>query len=230
MQTDPQAFVWLAILSILLWTLCEIYNMSLAAWYHAGLPQGPVRYLWMGWSFACIWPAIYETADLLMASSVSSRNWQLNPDRARFSGWEAVRILAGIVCLLIPVVVPRLDLGEHLFVLVGVGFLLLLDPLNRYSGRPSVWQDFLRGRHARNIALMLSCVLCGLFAEALNHFLEVRWFVIADLGTNLRFFELPLPAYAVLHLFGLQAFVLHVFAAGSLELPIVELPSPNREP
>ncbi len=27
-----------------------------------------------------------------------------------------------------------------------------------------------------------------------------------------------------------QAFVLHVFAAGSLELPIVELPSPNREP
>ena len=68
-RSEPQALVWMAILSIFTWLLFELYNLQLQNWTYVGLPRNDyLRYLGYGWSFATIMPAILETAEFLMAA------------------------------------------------------------------------------------------------------------------------------------------------------------------
>jgi hypothetical protein len=63
-----RGFITLAACSIPLWLIFEAYNLRLRNWTYVGLPQNIfLRWLGYGWSFATIWPAIFETADLLSA-------------------------------------------------------------------------------------------------------------------------------------------------------------------
>ncbi len=229
LRSRPEAFVWLAALSIFLWMPFEWFNLRLAGWYHAGLPAGPFRYLLLGWSFTCIWPALFETADLILAVAARHARCRKRVRSARLPVriWPAV--LAGAVCLLAAPLVPRLDFGEHLLALTAVGFLLLLDPLNLRLGRSSLWRNWIAGHPSRIAALMLSGAFCGLQADLLNYGADAKWYFISRFGGDLRVFELPLAAYLVLPLFGLQAFAMYVFAASGLGLPLIELPSPSSE-
>ena len=63
-----RGFITLAACSVPLWLIFEAYNLRLRNWTYVGLPQNIfLRWLGYGWSFATIWPAIFETADLLSA-------------------------------------------------------------------------------------------------------------------------------------------------------------------
>ncbi len=224
LRTQPEAFLWLAVLSLFLWLPFEWYNLRLAAWYRAGLPSGLSRYLLLGWSYACIWPALFETADLLLAVGFRFAKRPLSSEMPRL-GRVVTVVAAGTLCLALPVLVPRLDTGEHLFALVGAGFLLLLDPLNLVLGRSSLWLDWLAGNRRRCAALALSGAYCGLMAECLNYWADAKWYGIAALGADLKVFELPVVAYVVFPIFGLQSFAMHAFFAGLLNLPPVNLGS-----
>ena len=222
LRTRPEAFLWLAVLSLILWLPFEWYNLRLAAWYWAGMPDGLLRYLLLGWVYACIWPAIFETADLLLATVFRLEPRPLAAESPRFGRVAAV-VAGGALCLAFPVLLPRLDLGEHLFVLPSAGFLLLLDPLNLSQGRPSLWLDWRAGNRARIAALAVSGAFCGLMAECLNYWADAKWHGIASLGAGFGVFELPLLSYPAFPLFGLQSFAMHTFAAGLLNLPRVSL-------
>ena len=222
LRTRPEAFLWLAVLSLFLWLPFEWYNLRLAAWYWAGMPTGPLRYLLLGWAYACIWPAIFETADLLLATLFRLEPRQLTSESPRLGRLAAV-VAVGALCLAFPVLLPRLDLGEHLFGLPSVGFLLLLDPLNLSHGRPSLWLDWRAGSRARTAALAVSGAYCGLMAECLNYWADAKWHGIASLGADFGVFELSALSYLAFPLFGLQSFAMHTFAAGVLNLPRVSL-------
>lgn len=224
LRSRPESFLWLAVLSIFLWLPFEWCNLRLAAWYRAGYPPGLERHILLGWSYACIWPALLETADLVLAGS----RWPASSRPQRAAPGRSVRLSATLVgagCLILPHIVPRLDAGEHLVALTAVCFLLLLDPLNLAAGRPSLWADWVSGSRARCAALALSGALCGILADCLNHWSEAKWHSISTLGAEWKLFVLPLPAYLLLPAFGLQAFAMHAFAAGVLKLPSVELPT-----
>jgi hypothetical protein len=61
-------FLLLAFWSIPLWLIFEAYNLRLRNWTYVGLPASRfLSGLGYVWSFATIWPAIFETADLLSA-------------------------------------------------------------------------------------------------------------------------------------------------------------------
>lgn len=224
LRSHPERLAWLAVLSVFLWMPFEWYNLRLAGWYRSGLPLGPVRYLLLGWSFACVWPALFLTADLLLAVIRPRLALGRRPDPgpAR-NAWPLVG--TGAACLVIPVLVPRLDLGEHMLGLAGVGFLLLLDPWNAARGQPALWKDWAEGGRARPVALAASGLLCGLFADGLNWLAGPGWHCIWGLGPPWRAFELPIAAYAVFPFFGAQAFAMHVFAADLLGLPAARVPS-----
>lgn len=224
LRTRPETFAWLAILSVFLWMPFEWYNLQLAGWYRAGLPSGPIRFVLLGWSFACIWPALFETADLLLAVSRSGSG-EDPPGSTASIRKAAALIAAGAAFLVVPLLVPRLDLGEHLLALAGAGFLLVLDPWNAVQGRPSLWQDWVDGRRSRLAALAVSGLVCGLFADGLNWLAGLGWHCIWSLGPPLKVFELPLSAYGVLPFFGAQAFAMHVFSTGILGLPSSPVPS-----
>ena len=224
LRTRPEAFLWLAVLSPFLWLPHEWYNLRLATWYWAGLPTGPSRYLLLGWIYACIWPAIFETADLLLATLFRLKPRPLPSESPRGGRVEAV-VAAGTLCLALPALLPRLDLGEHLFALPSAGFLLLLDRLNLSQGRPSLWLEWRAGDRARCAALAVSGAFCGLMAECLNYWADAKWHGIASLGADLRVFELSVLSYLVFPMFGLQSFAMHTAAAGVLNLPRVDLGS-----
>ena len=68
-RTEPEALVWMAVLSIFLWLIFEWYNLRLLNWTYGGLPGNVyLRYLGYGWSFATIIPAMLETAEFLLAT------------------------------------------------------------------------------------------------------------------------------------------------------------------
>ena len=224
LRCRADSFAWLAVLSVFLWLPFEWYNLRLAGWYRAGLPVGLLRYVLLGWSFACIWPALFVTADFLLAATGAGA------DRARSPGTLPIRTAwlsaaAGAACLATPLLVPRLDLGEHLLGLASVGFLLLVEPWNAAGGRPSLWQDWRQGLRARPRALAASGLVCGLLADGLNAMAGNGWHCIWSWGATWKLFELPLAAYALLPLFGAQAFSMHVFATGLLGLPTAPVPS-----
>jgi len=69
LRAKPEAFVWMAVLSIFLWLIFEVYNTRLLNWTYVGLPGNVyLRYLGYGWSFVTIIPAMLETAEFLLAT------------------------------------------------------------------------------------------------------------------------------------------------------------------
>lgn len=226
MRSRPEAFLWLVILSVFLWLPFEWYNVRLAGWYRSGFPPNLSRYLLLGWSFACIWPALFETADLLIAlwfdrSHSNKLHRRPSPAVARCIS------AAGATLLLAPLAVPRLDLGEYMLPLASVGFLLLLEPWNCLGGRPSLWLDARSRSYSRLITLAGAGLLCGLWLDALNHFSHAKWhslWSLASAGTPLG---LPWAAYVVLPLFSWQAFSMYQFAVAIVGLPPCELGTPG---
>ena len=72
MANSLRSFLGLACCSVPLWLVFEAYNLRLRNWTYVGLPQNPLLCgLGYTWSFATIWPAIFETGDLVSALGLS---------------------------------------------------------------------------------------------------------------------------------------------------------------
>jgi hypothetical protein len=69
LRNNPAEALFIAMLSVPLWILFEQYNKHfLHNWYYLGLPRDPVvRDVGYAWAFATIWPAIFETGELIGA-------------------------------------------------------------------------------------------------------------------------------------------------------------------
>ncbi|PYV50994.1 MAG: hypothetical protein DMG98_26845, partial [Acidobacteria bacterium] len=66
LHDEPRKFASAAVLSIPLWLIFEAYNLRLQNWSYSGVPVAwPLALLGYGWSFATIFPGIFETADLV---------------------------------------------------------------------------------------------------------------------------------------------------------------------
>ncbi len=68
-SNDRAEMVFLALVSVPLWTIFEQYNKhALFNWHYVGLPETLlVRYFGYLWAFATIWPAVLITAEAVGA-------------------------------------------------------------------------------------------------------------------------------------------------------------------
>jgi len=73
---------------------------------------------------------------------------------------RASTVVFGAICLLLPLVVAQ-DIARRLFVLVWVGFIFFLDPINDHLGLPSLLRDFRQGYRSRFYSLLSSGFVCG---------------------------------------------------------------------
>ena len=243
MRSEPQAFAWMAILSIFTWLLFELYNLRLRNWTYVGLPLNEyLRYLGYGWSFATITPAILETAEFLIAAVFRSAvppthearaDGELglevvasdNPRKTAHWGW----VVLGTAMVTAPLVVP-LQWGVYLFGSVWLGLIFLVDPLNDRAHRPSVWNDLRSGSRDRLYALLAAGGLCGVFGEFWNYWATAKWLYIFPILENWRLFEMPLPGFLGFPPFAVELFALYVLAASALQLPFYEIGlSPDRD-
>ena len=140
LTTNRREFWFLAALSVPLWVVFEGYNLLIRNWHYINLPEHPVaRYFGYAWSFATIWPAIFETAELVAlfrGQTPALEHAQGNQRRVNPAVATAL-VALGLAMLTWPLIWP----SPYLAAPVWLGFILLLDPLNDWRGAPSLVGD-----------------------------------------------------------------------------------------
>lgn len=220
LRSSPREFGFLALASIPLWLVFEFYNLYIDNWYYAGLPEHPaLRTFGYAWSFATIWPAIFEGAELVavLRGSPAERGrrvagFSASPPASPVAGdgigrGSAAAMAIGALMLLWPLVWP----SPYLAAPVWLGFIFLLDPINRRLGEESLAGDLADGRTQRLTNLVLSGFLCGILWEFWNYWARAKWHYTVPIMENVKIFEMPLPGYFGFPAFALECFTMYVF-------------------
>ena len=235
-RSAPREFVLLALVSVPLWLVFEYYNLFINNWYYTGLPENAfLRQFGYGWSFATIWPAIFEGADLITvwrsenprdartasppqkhAKTLTPREHTTNPVVQEHPVCVAAHdvrpaqmasIALGAAMLAWPLLWP----SPYLAAPVWLGFIFLLEPINMRLGGESLWWDFRRGERSRVTNLILSGFLCGFLWEFWNYWSRAKWHYTVPIMENVKIFEMPLPGYVGFPAFALECFAMYVF-------------------
>jgi len=220
MRSSPRELAPLAILSVPLWIVFEGYNLIIRNWYYTGLPESwPLRMFGYAWSFATIWPAIFEGADLISvwtggavwagegAAGRHRPNAVAVPQTPapRVSREQLLSIVIGAAMLIVPFLVPR-DIARYLAAPVWLGFIFLLDPINARLGGDTLMAD-----RRRTAAVLASGVLCGVLWEVWNFWAGAKWHYTVPIMEDWKVFEMPLPGYLGFPPFALECFTMYVF-------------------
>jgi hypothetical protein len=215
LHSSPREFIFLAFVSIPLWLVFEFYNLFINNWHYVGLPENAaLRYFGYAWSFATIWPAIFEGAELVAV-------WRTVPEGpgrapARAHAPPAPRVFSGVMmsCAATGAAMlawPLLQPSPYLAAPVWLGFVFLLDPINAWLGGESLWDDSSERRWDRLKNLVLSGFLCGFLWEFWNFWARAKWHYTVPIMEHVKIFEMPLPGYLGFPAFAVECFTMYVF-------------------
>jgi len=233
LRRSLRQFLALAAWSVPLWLIFEAYNLRLRNWTYVGLPANPfLRDLGYVWSFATIWPAIFETADFIRALGLfRDSTGTLRRAVSRRAQW--ILALCGLLCVAMPVLLPP-HLGSYLFGPVWAGFALLLDPINYHGKGASLLREWEKGRTGILSSLLLAGLVCGFFWEFWNYWANARWIYIFPILQGWKIFEMPAPGFLGFPPFAVECFAMYEFlrtlkALFSRAAPSRELIAASRE-
>jgi hypothetical protein len=220
LRSSPREFAFLALISIPLWLVFEFFNLYLNNWYYVGLPENTaLRLFGYAWSFATIWPAIFEGADVIGVWRGAARRsthdtyWVVGTSNRNVA--MALSIGVGILMLVSPFVVsPRV--AQYTAAPVWLGFIFLLEPVNLKLGAESLARDFGSGQFSRFKNLVLSGFLCGLLWEFWNYWARTKWHYTVPIMEDLKIFEMPVPGYLGFPAFAIECFTMYVFVRAVL--------------
>lgn len=216
MRSAPREFAWLALASIPLWLVFEGYNLVIRNWYYAGLPDNFwLRQFGYAWSFATIWPAIFEAADLVAVWRERRAGRPGTGGGAVIGSWRQrppllAPVVAGAAMLAAPFAVPS-EVARYLAAPVWLGFILLLDPVNHRLGAASLIGDLAGGSTRRVSNLLAGGLLCGLLWEFFNYWSRAKWHYTVPIMEQWKLFEMPVPGYLGFPAFALECFTMYVF-------------------
>ncbi len=168
-STRYRELPFMILLSVGVWLIFEVYNFHLQNWSYEGLPSNIiVRDIGFFWSFATIMPAIFETTDLLeMIFQRKIKSLSIPISKYPSMKWEWISMLAGFIMIIVPISFPQ-HIASFLFALVWIGFILLLEPINRRIGARSLLTTGSAGIF-RGLALLTAGLFCGFLWEAWNY-------------------------------------------------------------
>lgn len=210
LREESRGLLKMALLSIPLWLIFEVYNLRLTNWTYAGLPDSHLaRWLGFAWSFATITPGIFMTA-----AFIESLDWfQHDSHPIKFArATESVSIVLGSLLLLIPLIAPR-GLRSYLFGFVWIGFLLLLEPVNHRIQLPCFLSDLAKGYRARAYSFLAAGWVCGWLWEFWNYWAHAGWIYTFPSGQQWKIFQMPAPGYLAFPVFALECFAMYVNGA-----------------
>ena len=213
-RSNPREFAVLALASIPLWLVFEFFNLYLDNWYYDGLPENWwLRMFGYAWSFATIWPAIFEGAELAAViresrgsggSRGSSKGVSSRPSLPDLPGLPALLcVAAGALMLASPFFVAP-SVARYLAAPVWLGFIFLLDPINARLGVERLTRE-------RIINLAWSGLLCGVLWEFWNFWSRAKWHYTVPIMEDLKIFEMPVPGYLGFPAFAFECFTMYVF-------------------
>ncbi len=206
----PREFLMMLWLSLGLWLIFEVFNLRLMNWYYIGVPRQPgLRNLAYGWSFATIFPGIFETADWLGGLLGFER---LRSAPRRFSPFLwALSFVLGAACVTIPLALPS-RVSRFLFGFVWVGFILLVEPINCYMGAPSLFRQWEEGRLGDTLRFLAAGAVCGLLWEFWNYWALAKWVYAVPILSEVKVFEMPVVGFLGFPPFALGCYALYHFA------------------
>lgn len=204
-------FVLMIPISIACWSIFEVYNLHLKNWEYLNLPVNlSVRYIGYGYSFATIFPGIFQTYYFLVHINVSRRFRSMK--RRSFDGSFVYLVLTGIVFLVIPLITPE-TVSKYLFGTVWVGFILLLEPINHRLGLRSVIGDIEKGNYETMINLLAAGVICGFLWEFWNFWAVTKWIYTIPFPVGFRIFEMPALGFLGFLPFAIECYSMFNFCA-----------------
>lgn len=214
----PGELLLMAIISIPCWLLFEWYDRprfwqpgGIELWWHySGLPPWPERGIGYLWSFATITPAMLLLAEWLepAVGRVTGRGLGGVVPRELLG----VLVAVGVVLAAIPLLWPSVWLAAD----VWLAWPLLVDPVNRITGRPSLIADLEVGRRSRPAALLVAGLSCGLLWEAWNALATARWSYTVPFLGEIKLFEMPVLGFLGFAPFALAVFALYALVRGLL--------------
>jgi len=212
LRSNGREFVVLALVSIPLWVVFEGYNLVIRNWFYVGLPENfALRMFGYGWSFATIWPALFEGAELVAVwRAGGARELRTATGTYGVSGFSRTLIAIGTIMLISPFLVPE-TIAPYMAAPVWLGFIFLLDPINARLGGESLLADLRAGQRDRLTNLALSGLLCGVLWEFWNYWSRAKWHYSVPIMENMKVFEMPLPGYLGFPAFAIECFTMYVF-------------------
>jgi hypothetical protein len=215
LRSNPREFAALAVASIPLWLVFEFFNLYLDNWYYDGLPENWwLRMFGYAWSFATIWPAIFEGAELvavLRAGKAGKAGSATSLAHPALPAHPAMWIAAGALMLVSPFLVAP-SVARYMAAPVWLGFIFLLHPINARLGAETLTPE-------RIINLTWSGLLCGVLWEFWNFWSRSKWHYTVPIMEHLKIFEMPVPGYLGFPAFAFECFTMYVFVRALFSSP-----------
>jgi hypothetical protein len=222
----PHHFLLLCLASISIWCVFDWVNFySIQAWRYIGMPKhfrqrGGGYFL----AFATIVPGMLMSGQALLNAGVfewarrgeeEDGGWRMEDGKRHPpssilhlpSSILLLSLLCGAAMFLWPLV--HHDPVTNLTLWCSLVF--LLDPINYWLGRPSMFRDWFNGNFARTLAAFSGGLLCGFLWEFWNYWALAKWtYHLPFLGKleGYRYFEMPLPGLLGFLPFGLECWVM----------------------
>lgn len=191
-SNHPKDFFFIVLLSVPFWLIFEGYNMITDTWFY-------INYTWYVHivDFTTIMPAVLETFMLVRALGLF-KNLRINVKKVKpqrytrgAKGAIASLSLIGLFVSVMPLLYPSIG-----GLVMWLGMFLLIDPINRVTGRISIIQRASSGDIGLVLQLFASGIIMGILWEFWNYMAYSKW--IYNLPTYLstiKIFEMPIYGY-----------------------------------
>ena len=202
-------FRFMLLMSLICWLIFEAYNFHLKNWVYINLPENmAARLLGYVWSFVTIFPGVLLTSEVIDGLKIFDR-WKVRRfviSKNTLFFWIGV----GVLFLIIPLILPSIY-ARYLFVLVWVGFVFLLDPVNALFGEHSLFVDLREGKINKLFSLFLSGIICGFLWEFWNYWANTKWIYTLPFLQHPKIFEMPVAGFLGFLPFAVECYVMWLF-------------------
>jgi hypothetical protein len=228
LRKRPNHVLLCALASVFIWAVFDMinFNLGMKAWLYIGMPGTPGipggfhnRAFGYFLAFATIVPGMLLSGQLLLDLGLldwarAGRNCGAGFQPAssssgfRMPHWGLwISLLAG-AAMLAWVLLSRSPVTNYV---LWTSLVFLLDPINYWLGRPSMFRDWERGWFGRTLAAFAGGLICGFLWEFWNYWALTKWtYHLPFLGRaeQYRYFEMPLPGLLGFIPFGIECWIM----------------------
>ena len=205
-----RSYILLFAVSAPAWWLFELLNLRSGNWSYQGRELfSNIQYaVFASFSFSTVMPAVFGTAEL-----AGTFKWigRLSVERPGQTGMNLFlpAFIIGLLFLACFLIWPL-----YFFPLLWISVFLIIDPVNRWTGRRSLIEDIGRGKWRVVVSLGLGSLICGFFWEMWNFYSYPKWIYYVPFVDFLRVFEMPLLGYGGYLPFSLELMAIYCLVAG----------------
>ena len=205
---NKKKFFLLFVISALIWWMFEYINkfVKFRGWIYINLPPNELEALTMGTlAFSTIFPAIFETKDLL-SLFLSHFDLKINLKWHGLISNEFFLIFLfslGLIFIVLPFTIKT----PWLWAFVWTGFILLIDPILYLSKNKKCILSLIERRKIKTLlSIFFAGYICGFLWEFWNYWAYSKWIYTIPILEEIKIFEIPLVGFLAYGPFALEIY------------------------